>query len=361
MTGWPARFTGREIAANLRADFMWIVVLATYVALLVAVIVNVETAAAADALADERTLVEAGAGVVVVTAGSTGTTAISTESCMQLGTIADAIAAGGLRSHQSATIPTHPGAPFRLYGGTGQIGRVLDPTFDTGSAQASLVADELASSLGIRNGDTTTVTPLDQQPSPVGPAYAFNPARHTLGGSMWIVDSYEPYVDECWIEYPLHTANAGLAAARAAFAADPSTTVAPLLGTSGIEPAETFAHRPLADVWPIAGLLVVAPSLLVLRLHRIRIALYRSFGAGRITAAFIVTAPLLWTLFVGTACGISAGALVVSAAGRDIGADGGDVTMRGVASTVAVAAAVLAVAGLAGARGDVTNQLKDRV
>ncbi len=360
---WRPTAIAREIVRNLRADWMWnaltfVIAFATIIFVLVSDLNAISTSITA-----ERHLVASGKQVVVVdTIDLSNGPAVSSSNCVSLSQNDHVIVAGGLSKVGIATIPSHPGHPFRVYGGTGSIRRVLDPS--NSSITGGAVAVHLSRQLGLRHGDQASLIidgthagTTEQRVS------IFNPSRHELGDGIWLVDHYTPKVDECWVEFDHTAANHGYSIVSARFSTNRNTSISSLIPDDDliVNPRDQFRNRSLGGNYVLIGALLGAPTALGIWLQRSRGGLYRSFGASARTTAVIIGTPALWVVSLAAAGAWAVVRAWAQVTGLVAGADGWLVAMRGLLVAGATGVVVIVVSSLAVSHGDITNQLKDRV
>lgn len=360
---WTASVVSREIGQNLRADWMWnlatlVLAFATVVFLLVSDLNAISTS-----ITTERELTDAGKYVVVVrTLDLSDGPAVPAQRCTNLSQLEHVIAVGGLSNLGIASIPSHPGHSFRVYGGVGGIRRVLDP--EKPGAGGDAVATHLSRQLGVRSGDEVlmAVASGPQRDTP-GTVQVFNPTRHELGDGMWLVGQHAQVVDECWVEFEREAFEHGLAIVRSSFIADRNTTISPLIADDDLvsNPQEQFDSRALRNNYWLIGALLGAPSALGIWLQRSRGGLYRSFGASKLRTAVMIAARAVWVAAFASADAWVTVRIWFEESDRIAGIDGWAVATRGFLLSWTTAFLLIVVASFAAAHGDITKQLKDRV
>lgn len=360
---WPVRVLLREVVRNLRADWSWnlatfVLAVATAGFLLVS-----DLAAVSESITLERKL--AAAGKYVVLAGTIDLSdgpAIDSRVCTDLARLSHVAAAGGISTLGIATISSHPGDSFRVYGGVGAIRRVLDPGDPAVGGDA--VAASLSRQLGLRDQNLVSMEISSGPPRAApGTVRVFNPSRHELGDGMWLVGNYTPTIDECWVEFEREAFVYGPDIVRSSFAAARNATITRLIPSDdlGLTPQEQFARRALRNNYPLLGMLLGAPFAIGIWLRRSRGGLYRSFGASKLKTATMIAAPEVWVAVFASACAWVGVRRWIVEAELVTGSQGWTVVTRGFLISSAVGYSLIVVASLAAAHGDITKQLKDRV
>lgn len=314
-------------------------------------------------ISNERALADAGKYVVVVrTIDLSDGPAVPAQRCTDLARLDAVAAAGGLSKLGIATIPSHPGHSFRVYGGMGAILRVLDPGMPVAGGEA--VATRLSGQLGVRDGDKVAMTiasgPQRDRP---GIVRLFSPIRHELGDGMWLVGHHAEAVDECWVEFEREAIEHGVAIVRSSFIAERNTTINLLIADDALlsDPQEQFDSRALRGNYLLIGVLLGAPSALGIWLQRSRGGLYRSFGVSRFKTAITLAVPAIWVVSLASASAWIAVRFWFEESDRIAGVDGWSVATRGFLLASATGFLLIVSASFAAAHGDITKQLKDRV
>lgn len=334
-----------------------------FVALLVASLGLAESRVASDANERELALIEAGKHVFIASPPVPDMPAsISSESCDSLGALPHVAHSGGLSFSNFMELPDSPGTPFRLFEGSGQIGRVLDSGLSGSSAGSGIQSAAPLALLSIsaaKQAGYPSGTQIDVSGVPFV-LRTFDPtSRHPQGGIMVVALTEPEMVDECWFELD----GASVEAARS-ISAELLTDGSVLLNTRSAidddefraDPATEFRRRPLRFAWFVVGLIAAAPVLVAMWYSRQTPAIYRTLGSGRAFAWLITALESLFVMWLGYSFGLAGFLLTHS----DSSLEGIAVGVRAVLTSAAVSTAVVGASAVVASRGSLTDQLKDR-
>lgn len=366
---WRTSVTCSEIALSLRANWPWHLVLATMSTLVFVFVTYTDASAVVDSVQAERSLTDRGQYAVIAQSTATeGDPTLDTRTCVALGAQTEVVASGSLRFVGSGEAANHPGTPFRVYLGSGQVRGVLDPSdIDGGS---SGISDSLARQIGIAEDSNASVRvfPRDTDQAvivgTVDGARWFSPSpRHEFGDTMWILGQPTTHSDECWIEFTPNAAQHARSITRSAFAFSEQVSVVDVVDpeTRGSEPVEVFERRAAANLHYVIGATLGVLFGLVLWFQRARGALYRSLGAGRMRVAIMAAIESSWVLVLSAVCGLSISALLVSDVEGVSTIGVWPPVFGGLVSVLAAAQAVIAIAAAVLSSGNILSQLKDRL
>lgn len=353
----------REITKNLSADWHWTLVTLLITLVTMSFLVVSELNAVSSSLVEERRLVTAGKHVVVVrTIDLSNGPAVPTQTCTDFALLNEVRAVGGLTNLGTASVASHPGHSFRLYGGTGGIRRVLDPT--SSEATGDAVAEHLSHQLGVRANNKIPLRVDSALPATSDRNVSvFNPLRHELGEGMWIVPHHSPMVAECWIEFTPSAFDHSSAIVTSRFVADQNTSISRLITDDELisNPRAQFGNRALHGNHMLLGIVLGAPTALNIWFQRSRGGLYRSFGASIPKTALIIGVPAIWVTLMASAAAWVIARAWIETSGLPLGTDGWAVAARGCILAGTAAFLVNVAATVFATNGDISTQLKDRI
>lgn len=223
-----------------------------------------------------------GSNILVVAALDPRAPGVSQEVCASLNRLPQIVAAGGLTAGGPVEVAQSPQTPFRLFRGTDEIVRVLDPGSSGATAPNLWIAKQASQQLGVTNGVRVDLLGAERV------AQIFDPGLRLPGGDLMLVQTgLWPTVDQCWFEVVPGTVSYGPTLARSMFAIEED----PITVTSVLDdppnPLVQFRNRSTRLLWiGAAGFGWLAAGMMALSTRREN-ALYRVLGSGRLGATII--------------------------------------------------------------------------
>lgn len=190
------------------------------------------------------------------------------------------LAAGGYRGGGGSYASNAPGVSFERFQVTAGLPAVWDPGADPGAPGALWVGAAAAAELGLRNGSWVS---LDDQPA--ARVAVLDPAQRNPFAARAFMEPIPPVgrLDQCWVEFPTASAEAGLDWLASYFAEDEAETRRAIdRGQFSVDPTELLAARPQRWAWLPVGAVGSAMIALMALFRRSEAALYRAFGLDRV-------------------------------------------------------------------------------